>query len=134
MDESAKAILTVSGLLFGFLFAAFWWVLDRELSFKNPALRHFKLATGVLLAAMLLLGAFGIITPLQQAANANPALVPSYRGVLLAFVAIYGYMLIELGHYHVYQLPKYTTRSERVFFILTVVVILALALKWWFLS
>jgi multidrug resistance efflux pump len=30
MDETSRAILTVSGVLFGFFFAAFWWILKRE--------------------------------------------------------------------------------------------------------
>jgi hypothetical protein len=46
MDESSKALLTVSGLLFGFLFTAFWWILNRDLRFK-PENRHFKPATGM---------------------------------------------------------------------------------------
>ena len=130
MDETAKAILTVSGVLFGFFFAAFWWLLDRELKFV-PSQRHFKPATGVLLVSMALLAFFGIIAPLRQAAWANPAIVTSYRGIVLALVAIYGYMLIELGHYSVYQRPKYTTQGEKVACILTAAVVLALILKWW---
>jgi hypothetical protein len=31
----------------------------------------------------------------------------------LALLAVYGYMLTELGHYGIYQPPKYTTRSEK---------------------
>jgi hypothetical protein len=35
MDESSKALLTVSGLLFGFLFTAFWWILNRDLEIQT---------------------------------------------------------------------------------------------------
>ncbi len=133
MDETAKAILTVSGVLFGFFFAAFWWILDRELTFSR-AERHFKPATGVLMGSMLLLATFGIVGPLRQAAKVNPAAVPSYRGILLALIAIYGYMLIELGHYSVYQWPKYTTRSEKAILILTLGTLAVLAFKWWVLK
>lgn len=133
MDETAKGILTVSGVLFGFFFAAFWWLLDRELAFK-PDERHFKPATGVLMASMALLAVFGIIVPLRHAASMSPAVVPSYRGILLALVAIYGYMLIELGHYGIYQRPKYTTRSEKLFSIGLLVVMVALVVRWWVIS
>jgi len=130
MDETAKAILTVSGVLFGFFFTAFWWILNRELEYE-PDQRHFKPATGVLMASMAMLAVFGILVPLRQAARINPGVVPSYRGIFLALVAIYGYMLIELGHYHIYQRPKETTRSEIVASILLLVVVAFLALRWW---
>jgi hypothetical protein len=97
MDESSKALLTVSGLLFGFLFTAFWWILNRDLRFK-PENRHFKPATGMLITSLVLLGVFGIVAPLKQAAKANPALLWSYRGVLLALLSVLGYMLTDLGH------------------------------------
>jgi len=80
---------------------------------------------------MALLATFGIIVPLGRAARANPALFTSYRGILLALVAIYGYMLTELGHYGIYQPPKYTTRSEKLFCIVTVLVVVGLAARWW---
>lgn len=48
MDETSRANLTVSGVLFGFFFAAFWWILNRELTFEKEE-RHFKPATGVLI-------------------------------------------------------------------------------------
>jgi hypothetical protein len=38
---------------------------------------------------------------------------------------------MELGHYGVYQLPKYTTRSEKLFYILTLLALGGLAVKWW---
>jgi hypothetical protein len=65
------------------------------------------------MASMALLAAFGIVIPLRHAAQANPALLTSYRGILLALLAVYGYMLTELGHYGIYQPPKYTRRSEK---------------------
>lgn len=130
MDETSRAILTVSGVLFGFFFAAFWWILNRELTFKEEE-RHFKPATGVLMASMALLAAFGIVVPLRRAAQANPALLTSYHGIFLALIAVYGYMLIELGHYRIYQLPKYTTRSEKFFCIATVLIVIGLAARWW---
>jgi uncharacterized membrane protein len=129
MDEAAKTLLTVSALLFGFLFTAFWWILNRELRFK-PEQRHFKLATAVLMLSMLLLGVFGIGIPIRHAAKANPELLWACRGVFLALVSVYGYMFIDLGHYYVYKFPKYTTRSEWFFFALTLILILFLILRW----
>ena len=132
MDDSAKTLLTVSGLLLGFLFTAFWWILNRELAFPEDQ-RHFKPATGVLIFSMLLLGVFGIIVPLEQASRSNPDLLDSYHGVVLALVAVFGYMLIDLGHYSVYHWPKYTTRSELLFLILTLAALAFLSLSWWVL-
>jgi hypothetical protein len=132
MDDSAKTLLTVSGLLFGFLFTAFWWILNRELAFPEDQ-RHFKPATGMLLVGMLLLGVFGIIVPLEQASRSSPDLLPSYHGVVLALVAIFGYMLVDLGHYRVYQWPKYTTKSELLFLVLTLAALGVLSLYWWVL-
>lgn len=129
MDELRRSILTVSGVLFAFQFAAFWWILNRELTFKEEE-RHFKPATALLLLSMFLLAVFGIIIPLRQAVVGNPTLVLSYRGVLLALVAVYGYMLTELGHYRIYQRPKYTTKSEWAFLVLTIVLVVALAIRW----
>ncbi len=133
MDEAARTLLTVSGLLFGFLFTAFWWTLNRELKFEEDE-RHFKPATGVLIVSMLLLGVFGIIVPLEQASRSNPDLLASYHGVVLALVAVFGYMLIDLGHYRVYQWPIYTHLSERIFLILTLAALVYLALRWWVLA
>jgi uncharacterized membrane protein len=129
MDQATTVLLTVSGLLFGFLFAAFWWILNRELTFE-PKDRHFKLATGLLMVSLGLLGVFGIIIPLRNVARANTALLWGYRGVFLAIVLVCGYMLVELGHYRIFQRPKYTTTSEWVFFSLTLVAVLWLVIKW----
>jgi hypothetical protein len=132
MNDPTSTILTVSGILFGFLVSGFWWILNREVKFE-PEGRHFKLGTGLLFVSMVLLGAFGIAAPLKDMAEKNPTAVVllSYRGVLLALVGIYGYMLTELGHYRVYQLPKYTTKIEWILFSLTLLVLLALVVKWW---
>ncbi|MBK7771477.1 MAG: hypothetical protein IPI48_13425 [bacterium] len=128
--EHADTILTVSGILFGFLFAGFWWSLNRELSFE-PQDRHFKFGYVLLFLSMALLGYFGIVLPLQSLVSAEPALVPSYRGILLALIGTFGYMLIELGHYSVFQRPKYVTRLEWLFVILTLITLSALVLGWW---
>ena len=132
MDETSKAILTVSGVLFGFFFAGFWWIINRELRFK-PEDRHFKPSTGVLIIGMALLAVFGIIVPLRQAAGTNPMVTTSYRGIALAMIAVFGYMLIEMGHQHVIQMPKNTTFTERLFFIATMLLLIGLVVKWWLL-
>jgi hypothetical protein len=129
MDQATTVLLTVSGLLFGFLFAAFWWILNRELTFE-PKERHFKPATGLLMVSLGLLGVFGIIIPLRKVAWANTSLLWSYRGVSLAIVLVFGYMFVELGHYGIFQRPKYTTMSEWVFFSLTLIAVLWLAIRW----
>ncbi len=133
MDDSAKTLLTVSGLLLGFLFTAFWWILNRELEFPEH-LRHFKPATGVLIVSMLLLGVFGIIVPLEQASRVNPDLLTSYHGVVLALIAVFGYVLIDLGHYGVYKWPNNSTKSEWLFLILTFGALAYLSLRWWVLE
>jgi hypothetical protein len=61
---------------------------------------------------MGLLGYFGIIIPLRSFANIDPSLVTSYRGVFLALIGVYGYMLTEFAHYTIFQRPKYTTTAE----------------------
>jgi hypothetical protein len=126
----ATSVLTVSAILFGFLFAGFWWSLNRELSFR-PEERHFKLGNVLLFAAMAVLGYFGIIVPLRSLARADATLLLSSRGVVLAMACIYGYMLTEFGHYYVFQRQRYTTPLEWVFFASTLLTILALVLSWW---
>jgi len=128
--NQTATILTVSGVLFGFLFAGFWWSLNRELSFE-PEERHFKFGYALLLFSMGLLGYFGIIVPLRNLARADPSLLTSYRGVVLALIGIYGYMLTEFGHYRIFQLPKYTTAFEWAFLLLTLVVVIAFVIVWW---
>jgi len=129
MDKPIAAILTVSAILFGFLFAGFWWTLNREVGF-NPEERHFKTGTGMLLASMGVLAVCGILLPLRDIAQGSSTLLLSYRGIIIALVGVFGYMLVELGHYSIFQFPKYITRSERILFILTVVAVLGLVLRW----
>lgn len=123
-------ILTVSGILFGFLFAGFWWSLNRELTFDTDQ-RHFKFGYALLLLSMALLGYFGIIDPLRKLASLDPTLIPSYRGIVLALVGIYGYMLTEFGHYGIFQRPKYITVYEWITALLTLLVIIVFAVVWW---
>jgi hypothetical protein len=130
IDKSIPAILTVSSILFGFFFAAFWWILNREVTFK-PSERHFKPSTGMLLCSMVMLAVFGIILPLRTLANLDPAVQSSYRGVVLALIGVFGYMLTELGHYSMFQKPKYSTTPEWIWFGFAVVLASALAVKWW---
>jgi len=134
MDKPIAAILTVSAILFGFLFAGFWWTLNREVGFEDKTQRHFKLGTGMLLASMGVLGVCGIVLPLREIAGSDPRLLLSYRGIVIALVGVFGYMLVELGHYSVFQVPKYITRSERILFIVTIAIALALGLGWVFLK
>ncbi len=127
MEVTALGI-AASSILFGFFFAGFWWALNRELEFEEKA-RHFKLAYILLLLSMAVLACFGIIAPLASASHDNVSIVPIYRGVFVALVGIFGYMLTELAHYRVFRRPG-TTPSERVFFALTIAVMLLLFLIW----
>ena len=54
LDSGVHAALPVCSILLGFLFAGFWWTLNRELTFKVED-RHFKLGIGLLLVAMVML-------------------------------------------------------------------------------
>lgn len=130
MDEASKSILTVSGILFGFFFAGFWWALNRELTFKEEQ-RHFKPATALLLISMAILGVWGIIFPLRKLAQANPSSIHSYHGVVLALIAVYGYMITELSHYRIFQKPTYTRPLEWFFFTLTLLSLVTLGYLWW---
>ncbi|MBZ5670932.1 MAG: hypothetical protein LAO04_14540 [Acidobacteriia bacterium] len=132
MDKPLAAVLSVSSVLFGFLFTGFWWILNREIDF-DPEERHFKLGTGMLLASMILLGIFGILVPLKEIAGSDRLLITLYRGIAISLVGIYGYMFTELGHYSVYQFWKYTTKSEWVCFGLTLAFVLFLVIRWWML-
>jgi len=67
---------------------------------------------------------------LRRLAAADPTLVWSYRGTVLALLGILGYMLTELGHYSIFQRPKYRTWIEWVWFGLTVAGIAGLWM-WW---
>jgi hypothetical protein len=129
--NNAPYILTVSGIMFGFLFAGFWWVLNREISFK-PEERHFKLSYYLLVLAIFLLGIFGIIIPLRKIVEHDPSLTISYKGMILVLISVYGYMLTELGHYTVFQKPKYITKTEWISFLSTIVAVVVLSLVWLF--
>ena len=37
IDSGAREVLPVCSILLGFLFAGFWWTLNRKLSFKADA-------------------------------------------------------------------------------------------------
>lgn len=70
--------------------------------------------------------------PLRALAYANPGSLLDYRGVVLALITVFGYMLTDMGHYGVFKLPKYRTKPERVFFALTLLTVLGLIVKWYF--
>lgn len=125
--DSVSLMVTAASILFGFLFAGFWWALNRELNFK-PEERHFKYAYALLLGTMAIVAGLGIIRPLHAMATKDPSLSTMYGTVLIAFIGAFGYMLTEFGHYGIYQWPKYTTRSERIFFWLTIVSVVCTAL------
>lgn len=127
--DSAKEILSVSGILFGFFFTGFWWALNRELEF-DPEDRHFKFGYILLFGSMVLLAIFGIIIPLQTIIVSEPHLIWSFRGVILTLIGVFGYMIAELGHYSVFQKPKYTEPIEKIAFYLTISVIIVLAIVW----
>lgn len=126
--EALSTVITTSGVMFGFFFVGFWWTLDRELKFGAEG-RHLKLGVVLLFAAMVVLAVLGIMMPLHRLAQMHAELQWPYRGMAIALVGIFGYMLTELGHYRVFQLPKYVTPSEALFFFLTLAgaAILALA-------
>jgi hypothetical protein len=117
--DPVSLTVTAASLLFGFLFAGYWWALDRELKFKAED-RHFKYGYALLLGTMAVVAGLGILRPLRTMASKDASLSTAYAGVLIAFVGVFGYMLTEFGHYGIYQKPKYATPSELVFFWLTV--------------
>jgi len=127
--EHLPVTITASGVLFGFLFAGFWWALNRELTFEK-AERHFKLSFALLLFGMAVLAVFGIVCPMRLLATTNPSLQPSFKGLLIALIAVFGYMLAELGHYSVFQRPKYVTPAERIIFCITIIAIVGLVVLW----
>ena len=124
-------IVTAASVLFGFLFAGFWWALDRELKFKGED-RHFKPAYGLLLATMFLLALFGVLFPLWSMAKADSSLRTPIFGIAAVLVGVFGYMLTELAHYSVFRRPIYYGSYERVIFIFTVLLMLMLSM-WAFL-
>jgi len=131
IDSGAREVLPVCSILLGFLFAGFWWTLNRELSFKAED-RHFKLGITLLLLAIVMLGVFRVVLPIRQIAYTNSVFLLDYRGVVLALITVFGYMLTDMGHYGLFKLPKYTTNSERILFAATLVTVLGLIVKWCF--
>jgi len=131
LDNAARDVLQVCSILLGFLFAGFWWTLNRELTFKAED-RHFKLGFGLLLVAMVMLGVFGVVLPMRAIASANPGFLLDYRGVVLALITVFGYMVTDMGHYGLVKLPKYTTTPEKVFCTATLVIVIGVIVKWWF--
>ena len=69
--RAIQSVLTVSGVLSGFLFAGFWWSLSREPAF-DAGQRHFKLGYLLLLVSMALVAAFGIVIPLSAQGHPGP--------------------------------------------------------------
>jgi len=106
--------ITAAIVFFGFLFAGFWWALNRELTFA-PELRHFKFGFILLLFSMAILAVFGIIVPLGHLAAQNDDLLGTYRATVLAIIGVFGYMLTELGHYNVFQRPRSTQPGKSTF-------------------
>jgi len=131
IDSGAREVLPVCSILLGFLFAGFWWTLNRELCFKAED-RHFKMGIALLLLAMVMLAVFGVVLPIRQIAYTNSVFLLDYRGVVLALITVFGYMLTDMGHYGLFKLPKYTTNSERILFAATLVTVLGLIVKWCF--
>jgi hypothetical protein len=117
-----QIVVTASSVLFGFLFAGYWWSLNRELKFI-PAQRHFKFGYILLIVSMALLAVFGILLPLRVAAQENPAISGSFAGITLAMIGIFGYMLMEFAHYSVFQKQKYITTFEHIVFWTTIVLL-----------
>ena len=122
--------ISAAAVLFGFLFAGFWWSLDRELTFK-PEQRHFKPGYALLFLSIALVGYFGLIVPLRDASHlpAYGYLKSTYYGMTLGVVAVLGYMLTEFAHYRIFQRLKYSTPLEWLFFSITLVVLLFLGVQ-----
>lgn len=106
------SLLTVSGILLGFLFAGFWWILNREISF-TPQGRHFKLSYWLIFLAATALAVFGVLMPLYRITAGDRFGQVCCAGVSGALILVFGYMLAELGHYGVFAKPHYITRAER---------------------
>lgn len=96
IGDGVRATLPVSSILLGFLFAGFWWTLNRELTFKEEE-RHFKLGIALQLLGMVMLAIFGVVLPMRAIAYANREYLLDYRGVVLALIVVFGYMLTDLG-------------------------------------
>ena len=128
-DAGTELTVTASSILFGFLFAGFWWALDRELKFEEKN-RHFKLGYLLLFVTMAALAVFGVLCPLRSLTAANPGLARPFGGVVVAVIGVFGYMLTEFGHYGIFQKPKYTTKLEWAFFGLTIGAMIVATAYW----
>lgn len=126
-----EQVVTAASILFGFLFAGFWWALDRELQF-SPEDRHFKPAYGLLLTIMALVAVFGMLLPLHEMTKTNEALKVPVAGVAAGVVGVIGYMLTELGHYSIFRKPIYYGTYEWFFFASTIAGMLSVA--YWVLA
>jgi hypothetical protein len=131
IDSGAREVLPVCSILLGFLFAGFWWNLNREFSFMAED-RHFRLGIALLPLAMVMLGVFGVVLPIRQIASRNPAFLLGYRGVVLALITVFGYMLTDMGHYGLFKLSKYRTNSEGNPICRHLVSVLGRIVKWFF--
>jgi predicted ABC-type exoprotein transport system permease subunit len=122
--EAAGSLVTVSGVLLGFLFSGFWWILNREISF-DPEGRHFKLCYALIFTAMAILAVFGVVIPLYGMTVNHGSAYWCFVAVTTALVLLFGYMFGELGHYRVFRKPHYITTSEAVAVTLTVILAIA---------
>jgi hypothetical protein len=50
-----------------------------------------------------MLRVFGIVLPIRRIALRNPAFLPGYRGVALVLIAVFGYLLTDMGHYGLFS-------------------------------
>jgi hypothetical protein len=86
-------------------FVGFRWILNRDLTFKAED-RHFRLEIAPQLLGMFLLGVFGVMLPMRAIADTNPEFLFDYREVVLWLIAIFEYMLTNLGHHCVLQVAQ----------------------------
>jgi hypothetical protein len=131
VDSGVRAALPVLQHLACFLFAGFGWTLNQELTVKVENW-HFKLGIGP--AARCYGHAWTIRSCTAPACNAyaNPAFLPDYRGVVLALITVFIYMVTDIGHCGVFKLPKYRTTTERFLFTATLLTLLGPIAKWYF--
>jgi hypothetical protein len=90
--------VSAAAVLFGFLFAGFWWSLDRELTFKSEQ-RHFKPGYALLFLRIAFVGYFGLIVPLREASRlpAYGYLKSTYYGVTLGVLFYHNRRLARSG-------------------------------------
>jgi hypothetical protein len=65
---------------------------------------------------MVMLAVSGVTLPMRAIAYADPGFLLDYRGVVLALIVIFGYMLTDLGHYG-YSSGRNTELDPRSFFL-----------------